>query len=294
MVDEPPWRIAVKSLESLRGRDSKGDAGKNPVKSVKTAGRKRTPPTYSAPALEKGFNVLELLAEQKRGLTVSEIAAGMGLSLPEIFRVIVVMERRGWLQKSDGDKYSVTPHVLHLAFRATSAEELSAVAIPHMRALCAASDQSCHLVIRNGDKGLVITGQQNPGPTGLHVRVGSEIDLKSSCSGHVLVAFGVELSGGSKAAGGTSEKSFAATVNAVRQRGFERMESARTLGVTDISYPIFDLHGEVLAALTVPFLRVIDGSQVMSLDDTQSLLEHTARRISAELGVKGESVLLQG
>ena len=68
-------------------------------------------------------NVLELLAEQRRGLTVSEIAAGMGLSLPEIFRVIVVMERRGWLQKSDGDKYSVTPHVLHLAFRATSAEE---------------------------------------------------------------------------------------------------------------------------------------------------------------------------
>jgi len=244
--------------------------------------------------LEKGFNVLELLARDKQGLTLSEIAAGIGLSLPEIFRIIVVMERRGWLRKSAGDKYSVTPHVLHLAFRATSAEELSAIAIPQMRELCAASDQSCHLVIRNGDKGLVITRQQNPGPTGFHVRIGTEIDLKSTCSGHVLLAFAAEQRGSTHTPPAALEKSFAATLNAVRQRGYERMESARTLGVTDISYPIFDMHGDILAALTVPFLRFIDGSQIMSLDDTQALLERTAKGISAELGVKREAVDLQG
>ena len=71
------------------------------------------------------------------------------------------------------------------------------------------------------------------------------------------------------------------------------MESARTLGVTDISYPIFDLHGDILAALTVPFLRFIDGSQILSLDETQARLDQTAKRISAELGVKRESVLVQ-
>lgn len=69
------------------------------------------------------------------------------------------------------------------------------------------------------------------------------------------------------------------------------MESARTLGVTDVSYPIFDMHGEILAALTVPFLRFIDGSQTMSLDDTQALLEQTAKRISTELGIKREAVI---
>ena len=72
------------------------------------------------------------------------------------------------------------------------------------------------------------------------------------------------------------------------------MESARTLGVTDISYPIFDMHGDILAALTVPFLRFIDGSQTLSLDGTQALLDRTAKRISAELGVKQEAVDLQG
>jgi len=260
---------------------------------AKPARSKRGRTTYSAPALEKGFNVLELLAREKKGLMVSEIAAGIGLSLAEIFRIIVVMERRGWLRKSSGDKYSVTPHVLHLAFKATSAEELSAIALPHMRKLCAASDQSCHVVIRNGDKGLIVARQQNPGPTGFHVRVGSEIDLNSTCSGHVLLAFGPEART-STTASGASDKRFAATLNAVRQRGFERMESSRTLGVTDISYPIFDLHEDILAALTVPFLRFIDGSQTLSLEETQALLEQTATRISADLGVKREAVDLQG
>jgi DNA-binding IclR family transcriptional regulator len=255
------------------------------------AGKVRT--TYSAPALEKGVTVLELLAKEQKALTSSEIAAGLGLSLSEIFRIIVVMERRGWLRKSDGDKYSVTPQVLSLAFRATSAEELSAIAIPYMRELCAASDQSCHLVIRNGDKGLVITRQQNPGPTGLHVRIGTEIDLKSSCSGHILLAFAVAPRTLSNTAVAASDKAFAATLNAVRQRGYQRMESARTLGVTDISCPIFDLHGDILAALTVPFLRFIDGSQILSLDETQALLDQTAKRISTELGLKRESVLVQ-
>lgn len=263
------------------------------MKSTRSTSPKHRRSTYSAPALEKAFNVLELLAREKRGLMVSEIAAGIGLSLPEIFRIIVVMERRGWLRKTAGDKYNVTPHVLHLAFRATSAEELSAIALPQMRELCAASDQSCHLVIRNGDKGLVITRQQNPGPTGFHVRVGSEIDLKSTCSGHVLLAFSTEARAASNTSPTASDKAFAATLSAVRQRGYERMESARTLGVTDISYPIFDLHGDVLAALTVPFLRFIDGSQTLSLEDTQELLDRTATRISAELGVKREAVDLQ-
>ena len=242
----------------------------------------RAKTAYSAPALEKGFNVIELLATEQRGMTASEIAAGLGLSVSEIFRIIIVMERRGWLRKSSGDRYRVTPMVLALAFRATPAEELSALAMPYMRELCAATDQSCHLVIRNADKGLITARLQNPGPTGFHVRIGSEIDLETSCSGHVLLAFASSLRGAQTASENGDDR-FAALLHAVRQRGYERMESARTLGVTDISYPIFDIHGDVAAALTVPFLRRIDGTQSVSLDDTQDILGQTAKRISEEL-----------
>ena len=239
-------------------------------------------PTYVAPALEKGFNVIELLARTPDGLTASEIAAGLGLSMSEIFRIIMVMERRRWLRKSPGDKYRVTPLVLDLAFRATPAEELAAVAAPHMRDFAHATDQSCHLVMRNGSKGLVIMRQQNPGPTGFHVRIGTQLDLETTCSGHVLLGF----SDGAPefiSPGMPADPRLQATLSAVRQRGYERMESARTLGVTDVSYPVFDFHGDIAAAITVPFLRLIDGTQSVHLDQAQDILAETASRITAEL-----------
>jgi DNA-binding IclR family transcriptional regulator len=56
--------------------------------------------TYSAPALEKGFDIVELLGPAPDGLTPTEIAQKLNRSLSEIFRILVVMERRHSLHKS--------------------------------------------------------------------------------------------------------------------------------------------------------------------------------------------------
>jgi DNA-binding IclR family transcriptional regulator len=232
---------------------------------------------YSAPALEKGFNVIELLASAPHGLTVSEIASGLGISMSEIFRVIMVMERRSWLRKGASDRYSVTTKVLDLAFRATAVEELSIVAAPAMRHLSAAIDQSCHLVVINEGKGLVVLRQENPGPTGFAVRVGSTVELEATCSGHVLLAFSPQRNEN----GELNER-----LVKVRSRGYELMKSVRTLGVTDISCPIFGFDGHVVAALTVPFLSLIDGSQDVGRDDARARLVETAAKISESLGAR--------
>jgi len=230
---------------------------------------------YSAPALEKGFNIVELLADHPGGLTISEIAARFGVGMSEVFRVIMVMERRAWLRKGAGDRYHVTSKVLALGFRATPAEDMSVIAGPVMRRLAHRIGQSCHLVVRNGDRGLVILRQENPGPTGFAVRVGAEIALEPTCSGHILLAF----------AGATvTEPDLAATLDKVRRRGFEMIKSARTLGVTDISVPIFGFDGYLAAALTVPFLKLIDGSQTVDRDVARICLIEAAAEITAGLG----------
>jgi DNA-binding IclR family transcriptional regulator len=64
-----------------------------------------------------------LLAGAPDGLAPSEIALRLGRSLSEIFRILVVMERRGWLHKNPStDKYSVSYRVLEYGFRATPAQ----------------------------------------------------------------------------------------------------------------------------------------------------------------------------
>src|SRR6476620_4982267 len=111
--------------------------------------QKPTPPRaarqdYSAPALEKGIQIFELLAGEQSGLTISEIAYRLRRSISELFRIVMVLERTQWLQKDpESARYTVTYRVLELAHRGTPAQAMSLVAAPVMSQLSHDINTSC-------------------------------------------------------------------------------------------------------------------------------------------------------
>ena len=62
---------------------------------------------YRAPALEKGLDVLELLSAHGQPLTPSQMSATLGRSVSELFRMIQVLEFRGYIEQSS-DGYRLT------------------------------------------------------------------------------------------------------------------------------------------------------------------------------------------
>jgi DNA-binding IclR family transcriptional regulator len=255
----------------------------------------KSPPrrSYSAPALEKGIDIIELLASADSGLTVSDIAQKLKRRMSELFRIIVVMEQRGWLQKDPGtSRYNVTYHVLRLAHRSTPAQTLSSAAAPVMHELSTRINQSCHLVVRSGFQGLVILRQENQRRhANLSVRLGAIIELATSCSGRVLLA---HLDPEERAVAlrsvprprGMSQSGLESILKKTARQGYELHRSPITAGVTDIGYPVRGFDGKVVAALTVPYLHALDDSVPYSADQTRRLLEDAARRISQALGWK--------
>jgi DNA-binding IclR family transcriptional regulator len=235
--------------------------------------------------------IIEALAEAETGLSVSEIAERLGRRMSELFRIIVVMERRGWLQKDpETSRYSVTYLVLKLAHRSTPAQTLTLAAAPVMHELSTRINQSCHLVVRSGNQGLVILRQENQQRhANLSVRLGAVIGLVSGCSGQVLLA---HMNAAERESvlrtiprpWPLSRTRLDATIARIAKRGFEVQTSPMTAGVTDISYPIRGFDGEVLAALTIPYLHVFDKSLPTTVEQTRKLLEESARRISQALG----------
>lgn len=245
---------------------------------------------YSAPALEKGIEILELFAKDPGGLTISEIAQRLERSISEVFRIIIVMERLAWLRKDPtNDRYTVSYRVLDVAFRATPAHTLSNVAAPIMHQLSIDTNQSCHLVVRTGAHATVIHRQESIGPVGFGIRLGTVVDIMTSCSGHVLLAFTAPERRATMLrelprTGDRALKDLEKRLEAVRLQGYEMQPSTRAAGVTDISFPIFGFDGHVSAAITVPFLVTIDGSQKTDLDRTRQMLGEGAERISQGLG----------
>jgi DNA-binding IclR family transcriptional regulator len=253
--------------------------------------------SYAAPALEKAFDIIEFLAGVPGGATLNEIAKGLDRSIGELFRIVIVMERRGFLQKSlNTDRYTVAYKILDLAYRATPAQNLVRAATAVMQSLALEIGQSCHLVVPNAGQGLVVVREENPGVRGFALRLGAPIALIHSCSGRVILAFSEESQRGrllsqaeQLARTRLNHEKLKSELRTVRKRGFDRRASPITHGVTDISFPVFDFYGNLMAALTVPFLELIDGSQKVGLAEATEHVAAAARSISTALGYHGNA-----
>src|SRR5260370_13051355 len=62
--------------------------------------RAKIAPRYPTPALEKGLDILELLANHPTGLTKSEVARSLDRTVYEIFQILVCLKERCYISKS--------------------------------------------------------------------------------------------------------------------------------------------------------------------------------------------------
>ena len=250
--------------------------------------------SYSAPALSKGLDILELMTSEVEGLSLGRIAEKLGRSRGEIFRMLVVLEQRGYIYLAPGSEtYTLTLKIFELAHRHSHVKRLSSVAEPVMRKLARTIGQSCHLVIYFNGRGVVIAQQDSPGERGFNVRLGATAPLPNTCSGHVLLAF-IEAERRREMLAEVPSRDRKLLTRAVVdeivrrvcERGFEETKSGQVQGVVDIGYPVFDYSGKIAAALVVPFLEHLDGSHQISFHDARRYLETAAETVSTALGYK--------
>ena len=239
------------------------------------ARRSRRPSDYAVPALDKGLDILELLAAESGGLTQTQIAQQLGRTHAELFRMLVCLERRAYVIRQD-DRYRLTTKLFELSHRPEQTRNLLAIALPVMQALSMSLRQSCHLVGRHGaDEVLVLAAAESPEPRSFVVRIGSTFPILSTASGRVLLAFAGDRP--------RTEARTQAMLDAIRKRGMELHRSDVVRGVIDISAPVRDARGNVVAALTVPILSERSTKRDPSRRAADALLD-AVRRISSQLG----------
>ena len=73
---------------------------------------------YRAPALDKGLDILELLAEHPDGLTRAEIVKELGRGPSEIYRMLERLVARQYVMRSaGGDRHALSLKMFALAHR---------------------------------------------------------------------------------------------------------------------------------------------------------------------------------
>src|ERR1700759_2656967 len=115
---------------------------------------------YATPALEKGLDILELLAKERDGLTKSEIARSLNRTVSEIFRMLLCLERRAYISEAAGDRYVLSLRLFQLVQEHPPTERLLSEALPRMHSLTERVQQSCHLGVLDAGR-VVILAQTN-------------------------------------------------------------------------------------------------------------------------------------
>jgi len=246
---------------------------------------------YRAPALDKGLDILELLAGIDGGLTQAEIAKRLGRSPNEFYRMLDRLVRRGYVTRNDGDRYSLTLKLFGLAQLHQPVRRLVSYATPLMRELAETTHQANQLVVFDRGSAVVIAQQEAPGYWGISIRVGSHISLFDTGSGHVLLAFrsneerqmmiAENATRGEKPA---ISQEFLARLDQIRDRGYEMMASMQTAGVFNLSAPVLGPDGKAIAALTVPYITLVNVLSAPNINETVQLILTTAERLSRLAG----------
>lgn len=240
---------------------------------------------YRAPALEKGLDVIELLAAEKSPLNLSAISQRLGRSSGELFRMLQVLEFKGFITTADsGVGYVLTNKLFALAMAQAPVRSLVETALPIMRKLALDIGQSCHIAVASDDQIVVITRIERPGDLGFSVRIGYRREIARATSGLVLFAYQSDevRRAWLKRCRLKNEAadSFVERANAVRTRGHHEAASDFVRGIVDLSAPI--LRGDTaVAALTIPFVH----SNPLQMEMPQALefVRAAARQISAEI-----------
>lgn len=254
--------------------------------------QKALPPNSpGAPALEKGLDLLEALAEEPSGLTQKTIAERVGRSVGEIFRMLGVLEQRGYVVRDAlTGQYALTLRLFELAHRHPPTRRLLQAALGEMEQLSAAVSHSCHLVTLHGDR-LMVIGQAQADHVlmGWSVRMGAVFPLAERyASARVMTAFQrperceelMQIM--NRAEGASDPERLRRRIAEIAERGYDLAPSGIAHGVEDVSCPILNHFGQAVATLTVPYM--MQPGITVDRDALVEAVRRSARVISVAIG----------
>jgi DNA-binding IclR family transcriptional regulator len=249
------------------------------------------PGRYSAPALDKGLDILELFASEPAGLTTSEAARRLGRTVGEIFRMLVCLEQHGYISQSiPGERFELTLKLFELAHRRQPLRRLIAEARPLMEEIAHATGQSCHLAMLSSGEVIVIAQMDAPQTAGFALKLGARIDLLNTASGHLILAFQEtamrdrSLAEWKRRTSRPLPRNLNSHLARIRARGYEEMRSYQVRGVTNIAFPVLNQHGDAVAALSVPFLARI--GERIGPENVKLALRFASQKLSSAMGGK--------
>jgi DNA-binding IclR family transcriptional regulator len=143
-------------------------------------------PVETSQTLDRGLQVLEVLAQSPSGLTVTELAARIRINRTVVYRLVATLEQHGLARREASGRLHVGLGVLALARGLHPV--LREIAGPVLRELAEDLGATAHLTLADGGEALAVAVVE-PSWTDFHVsyRVGARHPLDQGAAGRAIL-----------------------------------------------------------------------------------------------------------
>jgi IclR family pca regulon transcriptional regulator len=211
-------------------------------------------------AVERTFAVIRVFGQERRRLSLSEVAEATGLSRGTVRRFLLTLEAQDYLGR-DGRQFYLRPKVLDLGYAYLSSMTLWDVAKCHMERLVRQVQESSSASVLDGTDIVFTVRVPSKRIMSVQVEVGTRFPAHATSMGRVLLA---HLEPGaldgyfSKVApeqftprSVTGEAELRAILKEVAEQGWCLLDEELEIGVRSLAAPLHDARGNVVAAMNV-------------------------------------------
>lgn len=259
------------------------------------------PSTESYPgtqAVHRALNVLKAFTDETPELSLAEIAQVVGLNKTTAYRLLTALESQGMVsRKSNGDSYRLGSEAIVLGGRALRSNSLRTVSRPELELLAQQSRETATIEIISQGQVLILDEVSGEYLLGAGPFIGSHWPLHATATGKTLLAYLPQeklnvilkppLARFTEQTI-TSLEALHRELKQTREQGYAIGDQELEIGFTSVSAPIFNLDGQVIAAISV------GGSSARLTQETLAeivdIVKDSASRISRQLGFRETNV----
>jgi DNA-binding IclR family transcriptional regulator len=249
------------------------------------------------PALERALAILEMIAQSRSGLTLSQITRGLELPKSSIYCLLLTFERLGYLDRSEtSGRYVCGAKLGSIARTAIEGFVLREKAAPLLRELGQRIGLTVHMAILRSSQATIIAKITPQTGARMASWVGKRVDVHCTSLGKCLIAYlsDEELKSVIRGHGllRNNENTIVSLsrlkreIAQTRQSGYSIDDEEEEIGMRCIGVPVFDAEGRVAAALSMSGTTAqIDLARCKEL---AAALKSTATALSRIVGGTGE------
>jgi IclR family acetate operon transcriptional repressor len=215
-------------------------------------------------SVDRAFTLLERLADAGGSATLSELAAGTGLPMPTIHRLMRSLVSQGYVRQEPSRRYALGPRLIRLGDFATTM--LGSWARPHLGALVARFGETANMAMLEGDAAVYVAQVPSPRSMRMFTEVGRAVMLHSTGVGKAILSMlpddQVADIIGRTGLPPVTERTIGSTeqllssLAGVRDAGYALDDGEQEPGVRCVAAPITDLPFTAAVSVSGPSSRV--------------------------------------